>query len=293
MAKKKYPAKRGHIWHQKKFSKKRSFVILFICISFYIVILLFYSLFSFYNAGYDGRALGFTISWDLQGFFNGNLFATPASTPVQVNIPAQIPSPTPTPQPIQSSQYTSKRLGISFYYDTFLSTSGGRNGGQRLYVREIGNTIYYYWDAKTNQAFDGNDQQFLNEMAPDSKYVEVFNKNPQQSLTDAIKQYIFQSPLPDGCYISTDTHYGEPNINTSYEQAFIIGQLTQTKPPYSGDMVKIYMPNCTKYATNYQGKSYFMMDPNHSDKFLYIKDGQDDIPSGHKGYMWDGTITIF
>jgi hypothetical protein len=241
---------------------------------------------------YSIPAIGVPLESQIQTYFQ-NLFSNWTNPPI--TLPAVNPAPiipiTPPPITITSTEYISNRLGISFYYTPFISNPRAKEGGQRFFVREIGNTIYIYQKAWNSQGYEGSDQQFLSEIAPDSKYVEVFYKDPQQSLAKAIDQYIFKGPIPYQCYINTSTQYGDPRIDESYQRAVIWEYPSQKILSYQEN--RNYVLSCTSYAGNYIGKSYFMMDPNHPNKFLYIQLGQDDIPSGYKGYMWDGTIRSY
>ena len=89
------------------------------------------------------------------------------------------PRPTATPTPPSHTTYTSDRLGISFTYIDAV------NGRQNFYTREIGNTVYIYDDYRTNQPSIGTDDEFLKTIAPHAYSVEVFHKDPRQSLQEA------------------------------------------------------------------------------------------------------------
>ncbi len=46
------------------------------------------------------------------------------------------------------------------------------------------------------------------------------------------------------------------------------------------------------YTESGRGILYFMMNPKHPDKLLFVRIGQSNIPSGVGGLMWDGTIKV-
>ena len=185
--------------------------------------------------------------------------------------------------------YISQNLGISFYYAPFIPIPGTAGGGQAFFVREIGNTIYLYDDLDVDH--NKSDEEFLNTIGSHGKTVTVFYKDPQQSLPDAIKQKIFGGNIHSQCYITTDTHYGDPREDESYERAVIWVYPNHQDLSYQEN--ENYILSCSKFVSLYGGTSYFMMDPKHQDRFLYISLGQDNIPSGYKGYVWDATIKIF
>ncbi|HEX7042041.1 MAG TPA: hypothetical protein VF189_02235 [Patescibacteria group bacterium] len=197
---------------------------------------------------------------------------------------------------LNNKLYISNKLGISFYYAPFIPIPGSVENGEYNFVREIGNKIYLYssYDPdKFNKPFKGTDQEFLNDKSIGYKYLEVFYKNPQESLSDAIKEKIFNNNLPNQCYIKTNTIDTEVREDMSYERAEILEYETPTTMKYTYQQNRDYILSCTSYAGNYIGESYFMINPQHPDRFLYISLGQDNVASGYKGYTWDGTIKIF
>ena len=175
------------------------------------------------------------------------------------------------PSPVPYTTYTSQNLGISFSYIT-------DSGVQKFFVKEIGDKIYLY-------ASFGNRIQNPEE----GKFVEVFSKNPQQSLEQAIKQQFLAGVSGNSCIVKNYSN-GQARIDKSY-QTVIISAVIPHNPNLSYSDVHSLIANCSQYAYQYDGVSYFMMDPKHPDKLLFLRIGQDDIPSG-VGPMWDGTITI-
>ncbi len=190
---------------------------------------------------------------------------------------------TPIPTPLPHTTYSSDKLGISFAYIPLFP-----NGiGQYFFTKELGDKVYLYWVPGANQPFSGSDTEFLQTIAPSSKYVEVFNKDPQQSLTDTIKQQFLTGYAESDCFVHT-THYGHSREDESFQTAIIDypRHSTQTRAQLGASIAK-----CPKYVTA-NGVSYFMLDPQHPNKLLFIKLGQDNLPSGVKGYSWDETIKV-
>lgn len=281
-------------WSKKKINNKLFISIIIILFIFCISIVYAYTTPKINRHGFSVQGYIGQLLWP----WTHPPITEPLATPTRI-YPTQ--NPNPSVQPIQISKYTSSNLGISFHYPAFIPIPGSALGGQAFFVREIGNKIYLYDNynsGSVNKPFTGSDNEFLRKGTMkdpnniSSKYLEVFYKNPQQSLTDAIKQQIFQGDIPSQCYIKTSTRYGEPSIDESYEHA-VIWEYTSPKSKTMSYQENInYILSCTRYASNYIGLSYFLMDPKHPDRFLYISDGQDNIPSGIKGYTWDGTITF-
>ena len=191
-------------------------------------------------------------------------------------------SPTPTPTPAPSKTFTSDKLGISFSYLTVIS------GRQNFFTKEIGDTVYLYYNLSTNQPFVGSDAEFLKTIPGHGYSVEVFTKDPQQALQDAIKQQFLTGHSENDCFVRT-TRNGHPREDESFQTAIIDfpHHSNQTHAQLEASVAKC------PYVKSFDDASYFMMDPKHSNKLLYVKLGQDNIPSGVNGSMWDATIKVF
>lgn len=209
-------------------------------------------------------------------------FAGTFVTVFQQKAKVSLSSPAPTPAP--HTTYTSDNLGIRFTYLTQVS------GVQHFFTKEIGNTIYLYYNFSRdsfNHPFLGTDSDFLTSIAPGAFSVEVFDKDPQQPLKDAIKQQFLIGYAENDCFVKV-SRYGHPRNDESY-QTFIIDfphQRGQSRKQLDDSVAK-----CPKYVTAH-GISYFLMDPQHPNKLLFIKIGQSNIPSGLKGLSWDETIMV-
>ncbi len=195
---------------------------------------------------------------------------------------ATSPLSTPLPTPAPNSTYTSDKLGISF---TYLTTVSGR---VNFFTREISDTVYLYYNPATNQSFSGTDAEFLNTVPGHGYSVEVFNKDPKHSLTEAIKQQFLTGYNSSDCIVHA-TRYGHPRDNDSYQTVVI------DYPHHSTDtrnQVESKIAKCPKNVTGF-GVSYFMMDPKHPNKLLFVTLGQDNIPSGIWGKgTWDETLKV-
>ena len=210
------------------------------------------------------------------------VFATSSAKVFQQKSTNVLLSPIPTPLP--HTTYTSSKLGISFAYIPVFP-----NGiGQYFFTKEIDDKIYLYWVPGANQPFSGSDSEFLQTIAPGSKFVEVFNKDPQQSLTDAIKQQFLTEYAESDCFVNIQ-RYSRPIAEESYQTAIID---FPHKSVHSRKQLETLVAKCPRYVNSFDFVRYFMMDPKHPEKLLFVTIGQDNLPSGVGGSTWDKTIMV-
>ncbi len=196
----------------------------------------------------------------------------------------------PSTASLQSStiphySYTSDKLGISFTYISEVS------GVQRFFTREIDDKVYLYYNfdkSSFNRPFPGIDSEFLTLVAPGAKYVQVFSKNPNQSLISAVKQQFLTGYSDSNCIVH-ETKHGQSRQDNSFQTAVIDVPHNKSQ---KREQVDAAISRCPIYTTGF-GVNYFMMDPKHPSKLLFVKLGQDNIPSGSDGYTWDGTIKVY
>src|SRR6266699_2991327 len=195
------------------------------------------------------------------------------------------PTSTLSPKPVPHVTYTSNNLGVRFTYPIQVG------GVLKFFTREIGNRIYLYDNYSKesfNQPFPGTDAEFLKSIAPGAFSVEVITKDPQQSLADAIKQQFLTGYSATDCYVNT-TRDGHPRGDESIQTAIIDfpHHSNQTREQLVASASK-----CSKYVRSFDSVNYFMMDPKHPSKLLFVKIGQYNIPSGEGGLTWDRSITV-
>jgi hypothetical protein len=191
--------------------------------------------------------------------------------------------PSLPPHPIP---YTSNSLGIRFTYYPQLSV-------QNFFTREIGNRIYIYdnvTEGSGGQPFPGTDAEFLGPHGPGGKYVEVFIKNPTTSLTDAVRKQFLAGTSPNDCSIIPAPNV-KPFLEKSYEAVMIRANIPPT-PDLTYQQRQEYFKRCKNHSSNFVGVSYFVMDPRFPEKFIFVELGEDDIPAGVNGLMWDGSIEV-
>lgn len=177
-------------------------------------------------------------------------------------------TPTPTVNP-NSNVFTSQNLGVSFNYTT---KSTGINDS-KIAVKEIGNKIYVY---STNGAPENG------------QYLEMFSKNKNQSLIDAIKQKILTGYSLNDCLVKTmsGTFNGQ-----SYPANFELAQIGV--PTTAGVDMETLSEEAKKCPAGYialGGLNYFLIDVNHPDKFIFLNIGQYGIDSGISDKPWQNTI---
>lgn len=192
---------------------------------------------------------------------------------------------TPAPTPLPHTTYTSSKLGVSFDYIPVFP-----NGiGQYFFTKEIGDTVYLYWVPGANQPFSGSDDEFLQKIAPGAYSVEVFNKDSKQSLTDAIRQQFLTGYAETDCPVHA-SRIGHSRADESFQTSIID---FPHKSGQSRKQLDALVAKCPKYVYSFDFVKYFMIDPKHSNILLFIKLGQDNMPSGVNGYTWDETIKVF
>lgn len=221
-----------------------------------------------------------------------NIFHRPP--PISVVQVAQQTEPTSTITPIPTAGppvvYTSEKLGVSFHYLPFIPNNGVY-GGTKFYIRETGNTIYVYSN-RGNQEFTGNDADFLEGDGIHYKYVQVFNKDPQQSLHDAVKEQILKGYSEKDCILMDQTPYGRSG-NIYMPVQTVMMRIPRSDTPRDRSESFELAKKCPMKYLAYNGVVYFQMDQEHPDKFLFFSIGQSPLMSGIDNYTWDQTIRVF
>lgn len=179
-------------------------------------------------------------------------------------------SGTSTEQHGEFKTFTSKELGISFDYAAGVER-------QRVLVREKDNRVYLSIDFKEN--FE----------AQEHKFVEVFSKDPQDSLSEAVTKQFLQGYSLDNCPVQPVQF----SKNPSREYVQIATPFTPEKTYAEKMEAENLCPPLYTYNRR-TGVVYFMADPSHPDKYVFFKIGQDQIlgtlPSDRGGLTWDQTL---
>ncbi|MCL5433121.1 MAG: hypothetical protein M1524_03355 [Patescibacteria group bacterium] len=205
---------------------------------------------------------------------NKDLSAKPTSPITQTVSPSitKTPIASPTAEPTispNSNLFSSDKLGVSFLYAK-LQEAG--NNSTKVNVQETGNKVYVY----------------INGTEPESgQSVEVFQKNPADSLEQAISKQFLSGISKSDCFVKIST---DKNLPSNFTKATIGYPVpTNSTEPYF-----IFGEKCPQNYKESNGISYFLEDLNHPDKFLYFSIGQYGISSetGNNNAMWQDSIRI-
>jgi hypothetical protein len=188
----------------------------------------------------------------------------------------------PTTVPTQSVEtndsnlktYHSSKFGLSFKYDQKSKDTADYFYG----VEEKDNKIYVYYELK-------NQKGELEKKIEDGQYVEVFTKDPEESLSEAITKKFLKGYSTKDCFVKTD---GKSELPNNFETATISFPIVENSPddsPWWANADK-----CPKVYTSTNGVAYFAMDKNHPNKFLFFNIGQYLISAGDKA--WQETIQL-
>ena len=130
-----------------------------------------------------------------------------------------------------------------------------------LSVKEIGNKVYIY---------GGDNPQ-------SGKYVQVFSKDPQESMADAITRQVLHGYSLQDCLVKPANLEKRYLTHSNYQYMQVTTPYT---PNQSYDTTSAEAQKCPEFTyTRINGVSYFMMDTNHPDKLLFVKLGMDNIGS--------------
>ncbi len=170
--------------------------------------------------------------------------------------------------------FTSQGLGISFDY-------AAGPADQRVLVKQIGNKVYLYINyTKQDNPTSG-------------KFVEIFSKDPADSLTDAVKKQFLHGYSLDNCPI-LPANLAKNTLNPAREYVQITVPVVSDES-MAKKLAKEKLCPATYTYNRRTGLAYFMMDPNHPDKFVFFKIGQDNFwgtPPSSSGFglTWDQTL---
>lgn len=159
-------------------------------------------------------------------------------------------------------KYVSPQLGISFLY---LSSSQESN----FKVKEVANKIYIY---DLNYDYDSG------------QYVEVFNKELDQTLKQTIEEIFLEGYSIDKC-IATSSPAPE-----AYPSTYIQGNIAVPGEFTDMEEMALKWQECPQPYVRTNGISYFLMDEDHSDKFVFFSIGQYAILAGSDDLTWQDTI---
>ena len=182
-------------------------------------------------------------------------------------LPTQITTPTNP----DSIHFTSQKLAISFDY----AKETAMTPPYPIKTIEEGSKVYVYVDNGTNPHT--------------GQWVEVFQKEKTQTVADAIKQKFLANYAAKDCSVSMQTTYPDKaKLPTNYE----IAEITFPQPTDANEPWFANADKCPATYTTTNGISYFLMDKNHPDKYVYFSIGQYGIPAGTRNEkeLWQDTF---
>lgn len=148
-------------------------------------------------------------------------------------------------------EYLSHRLGVKFSYLK-------KDGQEKLVIKEVDNKVYLV------------SEEYLDNLSS-GQYVEVFQKDPEISLMQALEERFLKNYSEKNCgTVDLSSSGYKDDYPESYEVANIevLGQFDDVK----GLLKKL--ENCPSPYTQSNGVSYFLMDKNHPEKFAFFSIGQ-------------------
>jgi hypothetical protein len=192
-------------------------------------------------------------------------------SPTSEIIPTVVQSPVPSLQTFADHfTYTSNKFGISFDY---ANVWAGSTEKLDVGVTEIGDKIYVgpkQYKPETGQS------------------IEVFTKDPADSLETAITKKFLSSVSKTDCYVKTKTGTGS---FVGFQTA-TIGYPVPTgtdQPPF------MFGEKCPEMYKESNGMAWFMMDPKYPATYIYVSIGQSPGPASStapKAEEWFKTIKI-
>ncbi len=199
----------------------------------------------------------------------------PSATPAPTGTSPVTPAPTPVapggpapqmPAAVGVEVFASPALGISFSYLP-------RQNGQRIAVQEQGDKIYVYP---------------VNMQPTDGQWVQVFAKEPAESLEAAIRRVIMPGYPAADCQVVPVAHPLGRTPQPNFEYAGIV---VRREPGEAEETVLARWRTCPQPYTVVGGIGYFQADKLHPDKFLFFSIGQYAILAG-RDVPWQETVAF-
>jgi|GEM_PF-1767969 len=171
-------------------------------------------------------------------------------------------------------RYVSPKLGISFLYITRYP-SGLEESQDKMVTKEIDNKIYL---RSSSQLGDYQGQ-----------FVEVFEKDPNETLAQAIERQFLVRKDKSQCFVSYNTlSTGSQQYPANYKRAEIAFPEDE-----EFDMESMFKKSeyCSTDYARTNGIRYFLEDIKHPDKFVFFSIGQEAIMA-NETQTWQDTITF-
>ena len=192
--------------------------------------------------------------------------ASPQPSPLASTL-AATPSPTPSNPSVKT--FISPDLGISFSYRWQYSD------GSTVDAKEIGDKVYVY--ASNTKPLDG-------------QYIQVFKKDPIDTLDEAIAKSILTGYSKTSCIIKDEPDNPSGSkltrpANYTFARMTVPEEGTGDLPTMSAAAEK-----CPHPYTAIGGLAFFLADSDHPDKFAFISIGQYGLNGDTDKNGWQDTI---
>ena len=189
----------------------------------------------------------------------------------------EVPSNQPTTTDSTTAQtFSSDKLGVSFSY---MPDQDG-DGQPDTAAKEVNDKIYLYYTASPVEQ---------------GQWVQVFTKDPSQTLETAIQDKFLKNYSAKDCYVQDFNQFFTANGAPAQPQADNIAKAIIVYPLPTDDSQPFWQ-NASKCPVDYSlsnGQSYFLMDKNHPDKYLFFSIGQYGIVANlEKQQAWQDTFQV-
>ena len=195
----------------------------------------------------------------------------PSTSPVASSSPAATVTlavkPTIAPNP-DGNTFISDTMGIAFYWAN--KTPADQTGIVK--IAEMGSKVYVYTS---------------NGKAEEGQFIERFDKNPTDTLSQAISKKFLAGISTTDCYVKIDPKKPKPTVTKA-----TIGY------PIPADAIPPYFEYGQKCPEKYKesnGMAYFFEDSDYPNRFYWVSIGQYGIPAYNTkpDSMWQDTIVVF
>lgn len=172
--------------------------------------------------------------------------------------------------------FVSQKYAYGFYYQPFTTTSDGSR--LNLAVSELDSGMIVVYDDQTRQP---------------TRVLEVFQKDPTDSLADAIKKQLFNGLAPNGCVLNTAPTLSDKN----FPGGLIAATLEPPKQASSASSSATPKTTCpvSYIQTDSAHPRFFLSDPKHPTSFLFVDASQNLLQAkSDSGQVlnWFDTLTF-
>ena len=232
-----------------------------------------FTVFKYVAIGTGILGIGFLIA--VGGFLLGQknnisqkVVLTPTPVLEKTITPTQVPVAEPSVQDtaiLNQKRYTNPQAGISFIFPA-------KFAGETLDVKESGDKIYVY-DTKYPYT--------------QGQYLEVFQKNPADTLEQAIQKQFLANISPKDCFVKDE----KPDQGANFPVNYQVKTLGYPVDPNS-ELPFFAQPNkCPVPYAQTNGMLYFLGDTKHPKIFLFFSIGQQNFPIAENSQIsWQDTI---